>query len=220
MAFQHTSLTPELGAYMSRVSLREPDVLRQLRQETAHLEMAVMQVTPEQGQFMRLLVEMIGARRAIEVGVFTGYSSICIASALAQGGRLIACDVNTEWTAIARRFWVAAGVSDKIDLHIQPAVKTLDGLIDDGLEGTFDFMFIDGDKRNYDNYYERGLRLLRTGGLMAIDNVLWHGSVIDPSVSDPDTQAIRALNDKVHADPRVAISLVPIGDGVMLARKQ
>lgn len=220
MSSVHIEMNEKLSSYLREVSLREPDLLRRLRQETSNLPNARMQITPEQGQFMGLLVQILGARKALEVGVFTGYSAISVASALAEGGHLIACDVSEEYTSIARRFWKEAGLDDRIELRLGPAVETLDGLISKGETGTFDFAFIDADKPNYDNYYERALVLLRTGGVLAIDNVLWHGSVADPSNTEPDTVALRALNRKVHADARVSLSMLPLGDGLTLARKR
>ncbi len=200
--------------------MREPDVLRELREETARLPRAGMQISPEQGQFMRLLVELLGARRCLEIGVFTGYSALCVALAMPPDGRLIACDVSEEWTAIARRYWARAGVSDRIDLQLRPALDTLDELIAAGRAGQFDFAFIDADKGNYAAYYERALTLLRPGGLVAIDNALWSGRVADPGENDADTAAIRALVGKMRDDARVTCSLVPIGDGLMLGRKR
>jgi len=194
-------------------------VLQKLRERTAAVPEARMQITPEQGQFMQMLVQLIGARKTLEVGVFTGYSSLAVAMALPPDGRVTACDVSEEWTSIGKAFWQEAGVADKIDLHIGPAVKTLDQLIAGGQQGTYDFAFIDADKSNYDSYYERALVLVRPGGLIAVDNVLWHSRVIDPSVNDADTIAIRNINEKIFRDTRVSISLVPIGDGVTLARK-
>jgi predicted O-methyltransferase YrrM len=220
LAARTTEITPELYDYILTVGVREPEVLRRLRVETAKLEWGMMQIGPDQGQFMALLVELIGARKTIEVGVFTGYSSTAVALALPPDGRLVACDVSEQWTAIARRAWREAGVEGKIELRLQPAVRTLDELLAAGQGGTFDFAFIDADKASYDAYYERVLELLRRGGLVAIDNVLWNGAVVDAAKSDPDTEAIRALNRKIHADERVSASLIPVGDGLTLARKR
>lgn len=220
MSKSHTTITDELADYIRRVSLRELAVLQRLREKTAPIPDARMQITPEQGQFMQLLIEMLGARKALEIGVFTGYSSLAVALALPADGKVIACDVSEEWTSIGKEFWEEAGVAHKIDLRLAPAVETLDGLIADGQQGSFDFAFIDADKANYDRYYERALVLIRRGGLIAIDNVLWHSHVIDPSANDADTMAIRALNEKLHDDERVGLSLVPIGDGLTLARKR
>src|ERR1700691_302575 len=215
-----TPIGPELAAYIRSVSLREPDLLRRLRDETALRADATMQLSPEQGQFLGMLVRMTGATRAIEVGVFTGLSSLHVALAMPPEGRLIACDVNAETTAIARHYWTEAGVADKIDLRIAPAIETLDALFDGGAAETFDFAFVDADKENYRHYYERILRLLRPGGLAAFDNVLWHGTVIDDAVQDQDTSAIREFNAKLHLDDRVWLSLVAIGDGLTLALKR
>jgi predicted O-methyltransferase YrrM len=179
----------------------------------------MMQIAPEQGQFMALLIQLMGAKKTLEVGVFTGYSSLAVALALPSDGKIIACDTNEEYTAIARHYWQKAGVADKIDLRIAPALDTLDELIAQGQANTFDFAFIDADKSNYDNYYERALQLVRPGGLIAIDNVLWGGKVADRNVQDNRTKAIRELNQKLHQDKRVTISLVPIADGLTLARK-
>ncbi len=220
MASRRTEITDKVYDYLVANSVREPPVLARLREETATMPMAIMQITPEQGQFMALLVELIGARRTLEVGTFTGYSALSVALALPADGRVVACDISEEFTAVARRYWAEAGVADKIDLRLGPAEETLDALIAEGLSGAFDFMFIDADKQGYDAYYERGLALLRPGGLIAIDNVLWHGAVADPDNQEEETRAIRALNRKVQADERVGISLVPIGDGLMLARKR
>jgi predicted O-methyltransferase YrrM len=213
-------ITEELWEYMRRVTLREPDVLRQLREETANHPKVQMQISPEQGQFMALLMHLIGAQRTIEVGVFTGYSSLSVALALPHDGQIIACDVNEEWTAIARRYWKAAGVEHKIDLRLRPAVETLEDLIAAGERNRFDFMFIDADKTNYTRYYERGLVLVRPGGLIAIDNVLWSGRVLDESVNDADTKALRAFNEDLHNDHRVWLSMLPVRDGLTLACKK
>lgn len=191
-----------------------------LRQETASHPRSTMQISPEQGQFMRLLVQLIGAKKTLEVGVFTGYSSLSVALALPDDGKIIAADVSEEFTAIARRYWQEAGVADKIDLRLAPGLETLDRLLATGQAETFDFAFIDADKENYDGYYERSLQLLRPGGLIAIDNVLWSGQVADPENQDESTQSIRALNEKLHHDERVTLSLVPIADGLTLAIKR
>jgi predicted O-methyltransferase YrrM len=219
MATQTLGLDRNLYDYFHSISLREPEILSQLRQETAKHPMAMMQIAPEQGQFMALLIQLMGAKKTLEVGVFTGYSSLAVALALPSDGKIIACDTNEEYTAIARHYWQKAGVADKIDLRIAPALDTLDELIAQGQANTFDFAFIDADKSNYDNYYERALQLVRPGGLIAIDNVLWGGKVADRDVQDNRTKAIRELNQKLHQDKRVTISLVPIADGLTLARK-
>jgi len=219
MSTKTFALSDELYDYLLKASLREPDLLRRLREETAREEMARMQISPEQGQFMSLLVKMIGAKRVLEVGVFTGYSSLSIALALPADGIIIACDISEEWTSIARRYWEEAGVAGKIDLRLAPAIQTLDGLLMDGNEGGFDFVFIDADKENYLQYYERALQLVRTGGLIAIDNVLWSGRVADPGDQEKGTLAIRFFNNHLKDDKRIALSLVPISDGLTLALK-
>jgi caffeoyl-CoA O-methyltransferase len=216
----HTPATPEIWDYIREISLREPEVLRRIREATARHPQVSCQIAAEQGQFMALLIRLMGARRTLEIGVFTGYSSTAVALALPDDGRMVACDLNADWTSAARRFWREAGVEHKIDLRLGPAMETLDRLLGEGAGGSFDFAFIDADKENYDGYYERCLQLLRSGGLIAVDNVLWKGSVIDAAATDPDTEAIRALNRKLHHDERVWLSLVPIGDGVTLACKK
>jgi Predicted O-methyltransferase len=213
-------LDNQLYDYLLSVSLREPDILRQLREETASYPMARMQISPEQGQFMALLVQLLGATKTLEVGVFTGYSSLCVALALPPNGKIVACDVSEEYTAIARRYWQAAGVADKIDLRLAPALETLDELLAAGQAESFDFAFIDADKGNYEGYYERSLQLIRPGGLIAIDNVLWSGRVADPQEQGNNTQALRALNEKLHDDERITLSMVPIADGLTLALKR
>ena len=220
MTKRHIQLSDKLDAYIRDVSLREAPVLRKLRQETARLPGGGMQIAPDQGQLMALLARLAGARRCLEIGTFTGYSALAVALALPPEGRIIACDVNPATTAVARRYWAAAGVADKIELRLGPALATLDALLGDGQEGTFDFVFIDADKENYDGYYERALRLLRPGGLIVIDNVLWGGWVADLRRRDPDTAALRALNQKLHADERIDLSLLPLADGITLARKR
>ncbi len=218
-----STLTPvneALEAYLRQVSLRDSPVFERLRLETKPMEWGRMQISPEQGQFMQLLVKMLGAKKTLEVGVFTGYSSLSVATALPPDGRIVACDVSEEWTSIARRYWAEAGVAHKIELRLRPAKESLLALIAEGHSGTFDFAFIDADKENYDAYYELSLTLLRPGGLIAVDNVLWHGRVIDPAANDADTVAIRALNEKLQKDQRVDVSLVSIGDGLYLARKR
>jgi caffeoyl-CoA O-methyltransferase len=220
MSSTHLKITDELAEYIRAFSLREPELLGRLRQETAALPRGSMQITPEQGQFFSLLIQMLNAKDTLEIGVFTGYSSIAVALALPSDGKLIACDISDEYTQVARRYWKEAGVTNKIELHLGPALKTLDGLIADGAAGSFDFVFIDADKQGYDAYYERSLVLLRSGGVLAIDNVLWHGQVADPQATDPDTNAIRDLNAKVASDDRVIASMLPIGDGLTLALKR
>lgn len=221
MSRQTISIDDRLYDYLQAVSVREPEVLTRLREKTAKMgTVSRMQISPEQGQLMALLVELMGARRLLEVGTFTGYSALVCALAMPPDGQLIACDLNAEWTKFARNAWEEAGVTDKIDLRLGPAVDTLQALLDAGQAGQFDMMFIDADKKNYDTYYELGLKLLRSGGLILIDNVLWSGRVADPSDMDGDTVAIRNLNAKLYADERITLSLVPIGDGLTLARKR
>ena len=220
MANRSISMTDEIYDYISATLLREPPLLAELRKETATLPRSGMQIGPEQGQFMALLVELLDVRRAIEVGTFTGYSSLAVALAIPPEGRLITCDIDETTTAIARRYWIRAGVADRIDLRLGPAVATLDGLIAEGRRDSFDLAFIDADKPNYENYYERILTLLRPGGLLLVDNVLWDGAVADKTKTDADTSAIRALNARAAADRRVSISIVPIGDGVLMVRKR
>jgi len=213
------TLSDDLYAYLFENSVREPDILRRLREETARDSMARMQIAPEQGQLMQLLVRLMGARRYLEVGVFTGYSSLAVALALPAEGRIVACDISDTWTRVARRYWAEAGVAGKIDLRLAPALQTLDGLIAAGAGGSFDFAFIDADKTSYKAYYERALTLIRVGGLIAMDNTLWEGRVADPTASDADTQAIRDFNRHLRDDRRVQQCLIPIGDGLSLALK-
>ena len=218
---RHTiNVSDALNRYILEHSVREHPVLAELREATAGMPHAGMQISPEQGQLMQLLVKMSGARRTIEVGVFTGYSALAVALALPPEGRVVACDVSEEWTSVGRRFWQKAGVAGKVDLRIRPAVETLDAMLAAGEAGGYDFAFIDADKGNYLTYYERCLKLVRTGGLIAVDNTLWNGWVAEASHDEDDTRAIRAFNDKVHRDERVDASLVPIGDGMTLARKR
>lgn len=208
-----------LYEYLLTVSLREPPILTQLRQETMQQPMSRMQIAPEQGQLMALLVQLLGAKKTLEVGVFTGYSALAIALALPPDGKVVACEVNEEYAKIARRYWQQAGVANQIELHLAPALETLDRLLAIGHANTFDFAFIDADKRNYDLYYERSLQLVRVGGLIAIDNVLWSGRVADPNVQDNRTQRMRSLNQKLHQDTRISLSLLAIADGLTLAIK-
>jgi caffeoyl-CoA O-methyltransferase len=218
MANRTIGISDELVDYVRRVGSREHEVLARLRAETAALPQHSMQVAPEEGAFLAMLAELTGARRCLEIGTFTGYSSTAVALVLPDDGRLVCCDVSEEWTAIARRAWIEAGVDHKITLEIAPATQTLDRLLADGGESSFDFAFIDADKRGYDAYYERCLELVRPGGLIAVDNVLWGGRVVDEAADDEDTRAIRALNDKIVADDRVSMVLLPVADGVTLAR--
>jgi len=220
MSNRTIGLPDTLYTYLLENSLREPDVLRRLREETARLPHAEMQISPEQGQFMAFLVRLMGARKALEIGVFTGYSSTAVALVLPPDGTLIACDVSDEYTSVARRYWQEAGVDGKIELRLGHAADTLEYLLAEGHAGTFDFAFIDADKEQYDLYYERVLQLLRPGGLMALDNMFRGGRVADPSDTRPGTQAIRDLNRKLHRDERVHLSVVPIADGLTLALKR
>lgn len=220
MSNLQTPITSELAAYIRSVSLREPELLRRLREETALRPDAHMQLSPEQGQFLGMLVRLTGAKRAVEVGVFTGLSSLHVALAMPPDGRLIACDVSAESTATAQRYWGEAGVAEKIELRLAPAMDTLDALLQEGAAGTFDFAFVDADKENYGPYYERVLKLLRPGGLATFDNTLFHGTVLDSAAESKDTRAIREFNAKLHLDDRVWLSLAPIGDGLTLALKR
>ena len=220
MSKQTTGLEQTLADYIQSISFREPAILRQLREETAKLSMARMQISPEQGQLMALLVQLMGAKKTLEIGVFTGYSALAVALALPDDGKMIACEISEEYMAIAKDFWERAGVSEKIDLRIAPALETLEKLITEGETGSFDLAFIDADKRNYENYYERALILLRPGGLILIDNVLWSGKVTDPTITDKQTQAIREFNQKLHQDSRISLSLISITDGLTLALKR
>ena len=220
MTNRSISLTESLYEYLLAVSLREPDLLRRLREETAALPNARVQIAPEQGQFMALLVRLMGARRCLEVGVFTGYSSLAVALALPGDGRIVACDVSEDWTTVARRYWAAAGVAQKIDLRLAPALETLTGLLSAGEAGSFDFAFLDADKENYPAYYELLLELVRPGGLIVVDNTLWSGRVADPANREASTVALRRFNEQLHRDGRIDLSLVPIGDGLTLVRKR
>jgi caffeoyl-CoA O-methyltransferase len=219
MSNRSIGLSDALHQYLLDTSLREPDVLRRLRKETAQHPESSMQIAPEQGQFMQLLVRLMGANRTLEIGTFTGYSALAVALALPDDGQLVACDVSEDYTRTARRYWKEAGIEHKIDLRIAPAIDTLDGLLDDGHTGTFDFAFIDADKTGYDAYYERSLQLVRPGGLIVLDNMLRGGRVADPDPDDTSTQAIHRLNEKLHGDDRIYLSLIPVADGLTLALK-
>ena len=219
MSNKTLSLSPALHAYLVEHSVREPEILKRLRAETARDSMSMMQISPEQGQFMQLLVRLMGAKNCLEVGVFTGYSSLAVALVLPADGRIVACDVSEKWTAVARKYWAEAEVANKIDLRIAPALSTLDELIASGQGESFDFAFIDADKINYLAYYERALTLIRPGGLIAVDNTLWSGQVIDKKSKSEDTLAIRQFNDRLRIDLRIHLSLLPIGDGLTLAFK-
>jgi predicted O-methyltransferase YrrM len=220
MSARTLQITPALHEYLTRVGVRESATAAALRVETAKLPMAMMQISPEQAAFMQLIVKLLGVRRSLEVGTFTGYSALAVAEAMPADGKLIACDVSEEWTSIGKKHWAAAGVANKIDLKLAPAVTTLDQLLANGQANAFDFAFIDADKSNYDNYYERALKLVRIGGLIGIDNTLWNGAVVDQSRQDDDTKAIRALNAKIREDQRVDVVLLPIGDGLTLCRRR
>jgi predicted O-methyltransferase YrrM len=220
MTNRSIGLSDELAAYVAKVGAREPDVLARLREETASLPQHGMQIGPDEGAFLAMLVELTGARRCIEVGTFTGYSSTVVALALPEDGRLICCDVSEEWTSLARKYWDEAGVASKIDLRIAPAAETLDQLLAEGDGSAYDFAFIDADKSGYDDYYERLLQLVRPGGLIAFDNTLWSGKVLDENAEDKDTRALQALNAKLADDQRVSLCVLPIGDGVTLARRR
>ncbi len=219
MASRHPFLPEKLARYIVGHSVREAEVLRELREATASNPHAGMQIGADQGQFMALLVQAIGARRCLEIGTFTGYSALAVALALPEDGRIVCCDISEEWTAVARRFWKKAGVEHKISLKIAPALETLDAILQTE-QGKFDFAFIDADKENYGGYYERSLALLRRGGLIAVDNTLWSGAVADARSRDATTRALRAFNDRLHEDSRVALSLLPLGDGLTLALKR
>jgi predicted O-methyltransferase YrrM len=220
MSRRTLQVTDAVYEYLVHATLREPPILAKLREETAKMPNADLQIAPEQGQLMALLVELVGARRAIELGVFTGYSSLAVALALPDDGHLFACDVSEQYTRVARRYWKEAGVEHKIQLELAPALQTLAGLVQGGHKGTLDFAFIDADKTAYDAYYERCLELLRPGGLIVIDNVLRHGDVADRGQDDDGLRVIRALNEKIRGDDRVTMSLLPVADGLMLARKR
>jgi predicted O-methyltransferase YrrM len=212
-------VTPDLIAYVEKNGTRESQALAHCRAETQKMPMGMMQIGPDQGAFMGLIAKLIGAKRYLEIGTFTGYSALAVALALPADGKLVCLDVSKEFTDLARGYWKEAGVESKIDLYLGPALETLDTMIA-AKEAPFDFAFIDADKTNYDGYYEHALSLLRPGGLIALDNMLWSGAVADPANKDKDTVALRALNAKIHADTRVDMALATIGDGVMLARKR
>lgn len=220
MSSDTLQLTPNLYEYLQNVSLREPEVLQVCREETAQHPRAAMQISPEQGQFMSLLVKLLNVRKVIEIGVFTGYSSTAMALAMQEDGQIDACDIDEDFTAIARKYWKSAGVEKKISLHLAPALDSIRKFKEAGNSGTYDLAFIDADKANYFHYYEGCLELIRPGGLILIDNVLWDGYVADPSYDDPDTEGIRRLNLHLHQDERVDISMLPVGDGLTMARKR
>jgi predicted O-methyltransferase YrrM len=220
MANKTIGLSDELAAYVVKVGTREPAVLARLREETAAIPQHGMQIAPEEGAFLAMLVELTGARRCIEVGTFTGYSSTAVALALPDDGELVCCDVSQQWTSLARKYWDEAGVAAKVDLRIAPAAETLDQLLADGEEAAYDFAFVDADKSGYDGYYERLLRLVRPGGLIVFDNTLWSGRVLDPNAADEDTRAITTLNAKLADDERISLCLLPVADGVTLVRRR
>lgn len=220
MTVRLLEITPKLYDYMLSISSRETALMARLRDETAKMPGAGMQIPPMQGQFLAFLVSLIGARRGIEIGTFTGYSALWVASALPDDGKLICCDVNEQTTAVAQRYWKESGVDRKIELRLAPALDTLTALLASDGAGTFDYVFIDADKENYDAYYERSLELVRAGGLIVFDNMLWGGAVADDHKRDVDTLALKALNAKLHNDKRIDLSLLYIGDGVTLARKR
>ena len=218
MAGRAPFLPKKISRYIAKHAVREPEILRELRAATSSLPNAGMQIGADQGQFMALLVQAMGARNCLEIGTFTGYSALAVALAIPENGRIVCCDISEEWTAIGRSFWQKAGVDRKIDLRIGPALRTLDELRKE--TQNFDFVFIDADKTNYANYYEACLPMLRPGGILAVDNTLWSGWVADRGHHDDDTVALRKFNDKLHADDRVEIALLPLGDGVTLALKK
>jgi predicted O-methyltransferase YrrM len=222
MSNETLMLTPQVYDYLVRQGVREPSVLRDLREATARQAGAAagMQIAPEQGAFMAMLVSLIGARKTLDVGVFTGYSAAAVALALPDDGTVVACDISDKWSGLAREYWDKAGVADKIDLRIAPATQTMDALVDASESGTFDFIFLDAEKTEYEAYYKRALVLARPGGLIAVDNVLWSGRVADDTVMDADTVAIRVFNELVRHDDRVTLSMVPIADGLTLAQKK
>ena len=220
MAVKTLGMTDAVHEYIVRETVDEPEVLRRLREETAMLPRAGMQLSPEQGRLMRWLVELVDARNALEVGTFTGYSAACTALAMSAAGKVLTCDINEEWTDLARRYWRDAGVAEKIELRLGPAAETLESLIAEGRSGSFDLAFIDAGKESYSRYYELCWSLVRVGGVIGIDNALWRGRVAEPSECDAETEAVRAVTRRVFSDSRVSASLVPIGDGLILARKR
>jgi caffeoyl-CoA O-methyltransferase len=217
---RHYSFDDHTYRYLLDKGVREPDVARRLREETQQLPNAAMQIGPDQGQFMHLFVQAIGATKTLEVGVFTGYSALWVALGLPDDGRIVACDISEEYTSVGKRYWKEAQVDSKIDLRLGPALETLDGLLQGGEAGSFDFAFIDADKSNYENYYERALELLRPRGVIAIDNTIWSGRVANESEQDTDTVAIRRLNQKLKTDERITLSMLTVGDGLTLAMKR
>jgi len=220
VAGRQLQLTPALLDYVQRHGARETPVQARLREETARLPLAVMQVSPDQGALMALLAELIGAKRYLEVGVFTGYSALWLALAMPPDGRITALDISEEWTAVAQRYWAEAGVADRIELCLGDAVETMDRLLAEGRADSYDFAFLDAEKTQYRDYYERALKLVRPGGLIAIDNTLQFGAVLDPTAAGASAEAVDALNAGIARDPRVSIALLPIGDGLTLCRRR
>lgn len=220
MTLRTITLTDQLHEYLLSVSLRETDIQKKCRIETSELEAADMQIAPEQGQFMSILIKLIGAANILEIGVFTGYSSLWMVSAMGAEGRLTACDISTEWISQAKKYWKQAGIEKQINLRLAPAIETLDLLISQNQAEAYDLCFIDADKENNQNYYEKCLTLTRPGGIILFDNVLWDGKPADETIIDPDTSAIRELNTYLHHDKRIDLTLVPIGDGLTIARKR
>lgn len=213
-------VSDDLHAYILRHGVREPAIFRRLREETSAIPESGMQIAPDQGAFLAMLVGIIQPKRSLELGTFTGYSSLAIATAMPADGVLVCCDLSDEWTSVARRYWAEAGVTERIDLRLGPALETLDALLAGGGAGTFDFAFIDASKREYPDYHERIVQLLRQGGLAVYDNVLWGGAVVDRTQADPDTAGIRRLNERIERDGRVEVSMIAVGDGLTLARKR
>jgi len=220
MSTRTLGMSEEVWRYLLEVTVHEPPLLTRLREETAKLSDSRMQISPEQGRFMGFLVELLGVRRYLEVGVFTGYSSLSVGLSLPPDGRIVACDMSDEWTRVARRYWAEAGVAERIELKLGPGTRSLAGLVESGARGSFDLAFFDADKESSLEYFERGLELVRTGGLLAFDNALWGGKVANPAETAASTTTLRALNAKVCSDPRVSAALLPIGDGLLLARKR
>ncbi|NWF38911.1 methyltransferase [Mariprofundus sp. NF] len=220
MANRTINMDEKLYSYLLDMGLREPEVLARLREATEAEELSVMRSAPEQGQFMAMLIRLTGARRVIEVGTYTGYATLWMALALPEDGQIITCDISERWSFVARRFWEQAGVQDKVSLYLRPALQTLDELLEFDEAASFDFAFIDADKENYELYYERCLQLIRAGGVIVIDNVLWGGSVIDDAKHDSATEAIRAFNRKLKEDQRIELVMLPVADGMTLALKQ